>query len=437
MQLLESGCKGLLLPEKNNYKKGQYMNKTSSPIALLISLSSPALLAAGFDNPSATLELRNYYLDRDYRNQQPVNQPREWAQGFIFNADSGYSQGDHGVGAEVIGVLGVKLDSGPERIKSGLLPVDASTGKAEDHYSRLHGAVKLKVSSSEFKLGGQRPNNPVLMSNNTRLLPAVFSGLTVNSKEIAGLSLEAGYLNKSYMRDSGETQRPAYYKNTNSDYRSDRAAFAGGYYQFNPDLRAGYFHMDLEDLYTQDYFGLNLGRTLESGIRLNADLRYFRSKSDGSNVLGEINNRNYNGLLSIRLVNGHTFGVGYQIIDGKGDFPFMAGTDPYVANLSLFDTFSREKTRSYQARYSYDFAGMGVPGLSLNLGYVKAGNVHAGAVQNGKYFERDTILNYVVQSGQLRNLSISLRQALLRASGGLNEDINETRVVISYPIKLL
>lgn len=401
--------------------------------ALAISTHASAEL---FSSPKATLEVRNYYLDRDYRGQIPANQPREWAQGFVFSADSGLSHGDQGVGVDVLGVLGIKLDSGRMRTRTGLLAND-NHGEAKDQYSRVHAAVRGKFSQTEVKFGGQRPNNPVLMSNYTRLLPAVFSGATVTSQEISGLTLEAGRLNRSAMRDSGDIQDMAYYKNLDHRYHADNAMYLGGHYQATPALKLSYFHMDLEDMYRQHYAGFVYNKPVTEGVNFTADVRYFNSKSQGTNVLGKVDNDNYNGLFSVKLNSGHLFGLGYQIINGEGDFPFLAGSDPYVVNLSLFDTFTREKTRSYQARYGYDFAVLGVPGLTFMGTYVKAGNVHTPTLDDGKYFERDLIFSYVVQSGPLRSMSMSLRQAFLRAGHGMTEDINETRVIISYPINLL
>lgn len=61
-------------------------------------------------------------------NQQSKSE--EWAQGFVLNAKSGYTQGVIGFGVDAIAMLGLKLDSGGGRINTGLLPAGAS-GKAQ------------------------------------------------------------------------------------------------------------------------------------------------------------------------------------------------------------------------------------------------------------------------------------------------------------------
>ncbi|MFP3409766.1 OprD family outer membrane porin, partial [Pseudomonas sp. SIMBA_065] len=73
----------------------------------------------------ATLQARNYFFSRDYadiKGASTQSRTQEWAQGFILNASSGYTQGTLGVGVDVTGLLGFKLDSSPQHARSGLLP---------------------------------------------------------------------------------------------------------------------------------------------------------------------------------------------------------------------------------------------------------------------------------------------------------------------------
>ncbi|WP_043234663.1 OprD family outer membrane porin, partial [Pseudomonas aeruginosa] len=74
-----------------------------------------------------------------------------------------------GLGVELIGQLGLKLDSSPDRAGSGLLPRHAD-GRAADDYARLGVAPKLKLSNTELKLGELLPELPILLRNDGRLL---------------------------------------------------------------------------------------------------------------------------------------------------------------------------------------------------------------------------------------------------------------------------
>lgn len=153
----------------NNKRKAmkQILPTLGSAVSLaVVSGFSSGLMAAegGFiEDASATLQARNYYFSRDFSDIVGANKQskaEEWAQGFILNVKSGYTQGTIGVGVDVIGLLGLKLDSSPDRVNTGLLPVQ-SDGRAADDYSRLAGALKLRYSKTELKVGELQPNLPV------------------------------------------------------------------------------------------------------------------------------------------------------------------------------------------------------------------------------------------------------------------------------------
>lgn len=102
--------------------------------ALGSSITVPTLAHAEFIKDSkASIELRNFYFNRDFR-QEGASQSKaeEWAQGFLLRYESGYTEGTIGFGVDAIGLLGVKLDSSPDRSGTGLLKRDRETGRAQD-----------------------------------------------------------------------------------------------------------------------------------------------------------------------------------------------------------------------------------------------------------------------------------------------------------------
>ncbi|SEJ05818.1 outer membrane porin, OprD family, partial [Azotobacter beijerinckii] len=105
--------------------------------------------AAGFiEDSQGSLMLRNFYFDRDYKGESSISARREWAQGFILNLKSGFTEGPVGFGLDLQGMLGVQLDSSRDRAGTGLLPVDRSSGKAESEYSELGITGKVRYSKS-------------------------------------------------------------------------------------------------------------------------------------------------------------------------------------------------------------------------------------------------------------------------------------------------
>ena len=71
--------------------------------------------------------------------------------------------------------------------------------------------------------------------------------------------------------------------------------------------------------------------------------------------------------------------------------------------------------RSWQARYDYDFAAMGWPGLIATVRYITSDNVSTGMGFEGTAQERDLDIGYTVQSGPLKNVGIRLRNVAARS----------------------
>ncbi len=106
--------------------------------ALGSSITVPTLAQADLvEDSHASLELRNFYFNRDFRQSGARDNADEWAQGFLLRLESGFSEGTVGFGVDAIGLLGFKLDSGGDSGGTGLLPADGSAGGSQDDYAKL------------------------------------------------------------------------------------------------------------------------------------------------------------------------------------------------------------------------------------------------------------------------------------------------------------
>ena len=128
--------------------------------------------AKGFvEDSTFSVNTRTLYFSRDNRNNKSgTSYTRETGLGFNGLYQSGFTQGTIGVGVDVIGLLGVKLDSGRGRNGTGLFP-EGSDGRSEDEYSKGGGAIKFRLSNTVLKVGDQYTTAPVFASDDSRLLP--------------------------------------------------------------------------------------------------------------------------------------------------------------------------------------------------------------------------------------------------------------------------
>ena len=408
----------------------------SCSIAGLTVMALPAIgaNAAGFiEDSKASLELRNFYLNRDFREDPGQNKREEWAQGFILNLESGYTQGTVGFGVDAIGMLGIKLDSSPDRSGTDLLPRN-SRNRAEDDYSKLGVTGKVRFAESQLRVGTLLPKMPYLQYSNSRLLPQTFEGWQLQSKDLERATFTLGEIDRVVQRNVSGSDKLAL-NNKNGRFggspESDELRFAGVDYAINPQLLASYHYAELSDIYRQHFLGLQHTLALGPG-KLKSDLRYFSNSEAGQELAGDIDNRVINGMFTYSAA-GHSLGLAYQKMLGDDGFTYVNGATPYLTNFLQINDFAGPDQRSWQLRYDFDFASVGVPGLTFMTRYVRGDQVDL-AVGEGREWERDTDIAYAFGDGPLKNLKVTWRNATYRSS--FVRDLDENRLILSYIVPL-
>ena len=277
---------------------------------------------------------------------------------------------------------------------------------------------------------------PVVKASDSRTLPQVFEGGTATSKDIEGLTLIGGRLDKVIDRASTNSQ-DLQLNNKNSRFASaaeaDHLTFAGAEYAFNKNLTGRYYYGELDDVYRQHFFGLLAVKPLTDNSALSADLRVMFSDDTGAANAGKIDNQAWNGMLGYSL-GGHKVSLGYQQMRGDTGYAYIDGSDPFLVNFVQINDFANADERSWQARYDYNFAAMGIPGLTFLTRYISGDNAEYAGGSNGSEWERDIELKYVVQSGPLKNVAVRWRNAMFRSD--FARDADENRLIVSYSLPI-
>ncbi|MBX8484193.1 OprD family porin [Pseudomonas cichorii] len=403
--------------------------------AITASLTPTFSQAAGFvDDAKVGLNLRNFFINRNFVDPDNAqNGAQEWTQNFILDARSGFTQGTVGFGVDVLGLYSLKLDGGKGSGGTQLLPIHGD-GRPADDFGRLGVAAKARFSKTELKVGEWMPVLPILRSDDGRSLPQTFRGGQITSKEIDGLTLYGGQFransprNDASMEDMSMQGRGA--------FTSDRFNFGGGEYTFNEKRTlVGLWYAQLEDIYQQQYLNVVHSQPLGQWV-LGANLGFFNGKDDGQSLAGDMDNKTWSAMLSARY-GGNTFYLGLQKVSGDSAWMRVNGTSGgTLANDSYNSSFENAKERSWQLRHDYDFAALGVPGLTLMNRYISGENVHTGTITNGEEWARESELAYVIQSGSFKNLSVKWRNSSMRRDYSTNQ-FDENRLIVSYPLSLL
>ncbi|WP_409261487.1 OprD family porin [Pseudomonas putida] len=428
----------MLSSQPQAFAPSRSLSARPSAIASALALAGVAPLsqAAFFEDSTATFETRNMYFNRDFRDGTSAQQSKrdEWAQGFMLNFESGYTDGPVGFGLDALGMLGIKLDSSPDRTDTGLLPTH-DDGRAADEYSKLGLTGKVKVSKTELKIGSLIPELPTLQPNDGRILPQTFEGGLLTSQEIKGLTFTGARLDKAKDRNDTNWEDLAL-NNKNGRFggafSADNLDLAGLDYKFTDRITGSYHFAQLDDIYRQHFVGMLATQPWGPGT-FGADVRLAISDDAGAAKAGRIDNTTFNTMLSYSL-GGHKVSAAWQQLSGDSAFPYIDGADPYLVNFVQINDFAGADERSWQARYDYNFAALGIPGLTFMTRYINGDNVSRAAGGEGKEWERNTELKYVVQSGPLKNVAVRLRNATFRSN--FARDADEVRLLVSYSVAL-
>lgn len=403
--------------------------------ASLAGMMTPMMAMADFvEDSHLGLGLRNFYIDRDYKGENPKNSRiGSWTQGFDLRFISGYTEGPVQFGLDASMQYAYRLDGGGGRGPDSIIPYSVSKQEQATEYGRGGYTAKVRYSKTELKFGEHRPTLPVAYMDDSRQLVTTYHGTLIESKEVDKLTLTGGRFTEISGRESSNSEKMYLFNGPDIQRRSDGLNFGGASYAFTPALTGTYFYGQLEDIYRQHYLGGTYLADLGSGYGLKTDVRYFNNKQDGDALYGRIDNRSYGAMTTLRK-GAHAFGLGYQRMLGDSPFPTLNGyaPQPYLVNWSAI-AFIKPNEKSWQARYDFDFAGMGVPGLKLMTRYMRGTDIDRGALSDSSESERNIYLSYVIQDGPLKNLGVELRNINVKFRHA--NDFDENRLITTYTWK--
>jgi hypothetical protein len=436
-------------------------NKLYLALAVSLGVAQQAAASGFIDDSKATLDLRNFYFNQDTRNAKAATD-QEWGQAFMFNFQSGFTEGVVGLGLDLQELYGVRLDASGRAGKANsdntpgsVFPLD--DGHAADDFSKTGVTGKLRISQTTLKVGNLMPKMPVLVYEDGRLLPETFRGYQVDSKDLQDFSFVAGKIEQVLDRNSsnGQSMSIAGANDPVKGKFSNQFYYGGVDYNVNKQLLLQYYYGSLENFYQQHFFGLVHNWQLPVG-QLKTDLRGFISTSDGKNSSaagrdegyvsagyygpgvnnGKVDNRLWSAMFTYSL-QGHSVSLGYQSTTGESDFPHInqgQGRSVYLITNSQSLKFVNAGEQTTVGSYSYDFASLGLTGLKSSVTYMHGTNIRTAGRDNSEW-ERDLRIDYVIPTGTFKGLGFMWRGAVFRGNDSADKD--ETRLMVSYSIPLL
>lgn len=384
----------------------------------------------------ATVDLTglNYYYNRDFRSGTGQGKREEWAQGFLLDARSGWTPGPIGFGVDLLGIVDVKLDGVSSEEGTGILPTDENGARNE--LARLGITGKARAGDSVLRIGTLIPNDPIIKSSVSRMMPQTFQGGILESKDIPGLDLYVARYTSSWYRD-GVGNQPLTLTNKNKRFSgtpdADHFDMFSAQYQLGRPLTLRYQIGELDQIYRQQV--LNLTHKIKLGAgSLRTELRYFKTDDVGQARAGRIDSSMLNALVSYGL-GGHELSAGLQNLGGPTAMPWLGGTDGNVFNWTFINDFLETQQHSWQVRYAVDGDKIGLAGWKFMLRYIGADHANPATVTyEGREWERDFQVDYQFQSEALKHFSLRWINGTLRSN--FQRDAEENRIMLQYKVAL-
>lgn len=409
-------------------------------LAATATLGTSATYADFIDDSNVQLKFKNFYLDRQYQDKPELNFG-SWSQAVTLDAKSGYHDIGGGVqiGADVLVQHAVKLN-GRDQNPDWVLPHDGKESK--DHFGKVGATLKVKVSETELKVGDLLPMSPVVFFDPFRQLLTTYSGAWLESKDIKDTKLTLAYLDGINARYENQYHDLSLFPQNNfatAVSTDDGMYIAGIDHQFTPKVGGSYWYADVTNIYQQHYAAVNYKTTLAENTKLDTHVRYFDNSESGDQLYGKIDSQAVSA--GAKINHGmHTVQLGYQQMFGEHGnkapmFPTLGGwvPQPYLDNWSVA-SFIRKDEKSWSLGYTYNFADVGVPGLTATARHFRGWDVDNGAGEpRGKENENNLIVNYVVPEGKLKGLGFNymfIDTNYDNISGG--NDLEEHRIATTY-----
>lgn len=398
----------------------------------------------------------HFYIKKGPDNVKvPTHSRYTLVQGSRLDYNSGYTQGTIGVGIDAAAFQAINLEQGHGRIAGGGNRTLAdSDGDAESEWSKIGlGALKLRASNTVLKIGRQQPDTPVFTPNDNRALPSSFDGISLKSDELTGLSLQAGSFTHASPRTGSGSEKLTTEYGTR-EVTGDRFSYLGGSYAVTDALKVTAYGGNFEDIWNQYFLGASHDLGDPSTLALNTSLNYYATRDTGARKAGYIDNDAYS--LAFTLTHGaHAVLLGWQQIRGDEYFDYVHETAAINLANSLLSDYNGPNEKSLQLRYTTDWAGLGVPGLTSMVWYAKGWGIdgtHYDGDRNGaygnyadvrdldgaKHHELGLSTGYTLQDGPLKSSNFRLTYMKhLASQNQIDGSVNEIRLVSSFPFNLL
>jgi outer membrane porin, OprD family len=379
-----------------------------------------------WDGTSLLLKPRTYYLDRQ---RDSGIDSVAWALGGALEYKSGWWLSQF----QLAGTLYTSqklygpLDEDGTQL---LLPGQKSFTVLAEAY----GTWQFELGTG-LRVGLQSFDLPYLARQDIRMVPNTFKAAAFGREAETGLSYIGGYVDGIKLRNSDSfipISQAAGAQGTNKGL-----AFLGAQYAFPDGSVIGAVNQTSIDVMNTFYIHADKPFKLSEDVSLRASAQYTDQHSTGTELIGNfathlasLKAELFYGDFSFKLAASRTG-------DDKGIQSPYGGPANYVA--IIVDTFDRAGEKAWMVGMSYDFAGVGIKGLSAFTNVSSGNTPQSGPNASPDETEYDLTVDYrFAKDSKFKNLWIRVREAYVDQSkqqGGTS--FSDFRIIVNYSYNLI
>lgn len=269
---------------------------------------------------------------------------------------------------------------------------------------------------------------PYVNRNDSRMTPNTFEAITL-AKPKGAFRFSTGYAWNFKPRTSDE-----FSSFTGAlGLPEDRGfAHAGAVWDPHEALHLGAIGGVVPDLFAGIYAELGVGREIADGVQLRFDGQFTHQWDVGQDLLGIGLDDTWSlGLRGSTSYAGAVFRLGFSITGPDAPIVTLYGTNPSYVDL-MQRSFTGADDKALLASVSYDFSGVGAPGLSLIVNFVAG----FGGSLRGEGQEVDVTLDFKAKQGWLESFWLRVRGSWLSEEIG-ERDGTDVRVILRYDFPVI
>ncbi len=267
---------------------------------------------------------------------------------------------------------------------------------------------------------------PYVNRQDNRMTPNTFEAITL-TKPKGDFRFSTGYAWKIKLRNSDEFVSFAEVVGVDKDRGN---AHAGAVWEPNENLHFGAVVGVVPDLLAGFYGDLSVSRDLPHKWAARLEGQFTYQGAIGEDLLGDAFDDAWElGIRTSASRAGAVFRLGFSITGPNDSVRNDFGSSPSYVDL-MQESFGRPDEKALLVSASYDFAGLGVDGLSAIMNFVAGFNGISDGVR-GDAQEIDVTLDYRVKKGFWNSFWLRVRGSWLNEESA-DRNGTEVRVILRY-----